>query len=173
MVTRLDGCKQAPFTWDAFERVRASRFKMQARPCYQVLYRARNQYFTGLRERTNTRSNVHCDATELATRHFTLTRVDTRPYPDTQVLNRIYSRPGASNRPSRAIESSQETITGSIDLATTMTFKLLAYSVVVMTKKLFPSTVTNFRRKLGGADDIREEDSGEYAIGVRPTAHAG
>jgi len=90
-----------------------------------------------------------------------------------QVFNRIYSRSGASNRSRWSIECSQEAITGGIDLATTMTLELLAYGAVVMTEKLFPPTITDFRRKLGGADNVREEDSSKYAIGLRPTAHAG
>jgi O-methyltransferase domain len=90
-----------------------------------------------------------------------------------QLLHRIYGCSGASNCSSRSIESSQESIAGGINLATTMTLKLLAHCVVVVTEKLFPTTVADFRRQLGGAHNVCEEDSGKYAIGVRPTAHAG
>jgi len=54
-----------------------------------------------------------------------------------------------------------------------MALDQLAYDAVVMTEKLCPLTITDFRRKLGRADDIREEDSRKYAISLRSTAHAG
>jgi hypothetical protein len=99
---------------------------------------------------------MHCDATELATHYLTFARVNTGPHPDTQIFNCIDSRSGASNGPSRSVECGEEAITGGINLATTITLELLAYGVVVMTEKLFPPTITDFRRKLGGADNIRE-----------------
>jgi len=37
---RSDRCEKAPFTQDALERVVASRLKVEARPCDQVLYGA-------------------------------------------------------------------------------------------------------------------------------------
>src|SRR5262245_5111084 len=99
--------------------------------------------------------------------------MNTGPHLNTQVFNRIYSRSGAPNGPRRSVERSHEAVTGCIDLTTTMTLDLLAYDAVVMTEKFCPPTITDFRRKLGGADDIREEDSRKYAIRLRSTTHTG
>jgi hypothetical protein len=85
--------------------------------------------------------------------------MDAGPHPDTQIFNRIYSRSGASNRPRRSVECSQEAITRGIDLATTMTLELLAYGAVVMAEKLFPAKISGFRRKFGSSDDVGEPSS--------------
>src|SRR5262245_60469510 len=99
--------------------------------------------------------------------------MNTGPHLNTRVFNSLDSRSAAPNAPGRSVERSHETITGCIDLTTTMTLDLLPYDAVVMTEKFCPPTITDFRRKLGGADDIREGDSRKYTIRLRSTTHTG
>jgi len=117
-------------------------------------------------------ADMNGNSAELFAHYLTLTRVDASPDLDIQALDRIGNSPAATGGPGGPIEGRQKAIACGINLAATIALKLLAHHEVVLTKKLFPCTVTHLCCSLRCADDVGEEHCGKHTVRLRRAAIA-
>ena len=70
---------QAPSLWHASELVNAAILEADSRLRHQILYRARDQDFTGTRSRGDARADVKRETEHLGTAHLIFARMQSNP----------------------------------------------------------------------------------------------
>lgn len=78
-ITRSGRCEQLPRSRNALQTVGSPVFKLEAGPCDQIPYGARDQHFICCSESSDARSDVNRYATEFFTDDFALAGVNPRP----------------------------------------------------------------------------------------------
>jgi hypothetical protein len=99
---------------------------------------------------------MHCDPTELFADHLTLSSVNTRTNMNAEFPNRVHNSPSAADRTRWTIKRRQEAIAGSIYFPTSMPRELIANEEVMLNKKVFPSSITEFDKPIRRLDNIGE-----------------
>src|SRR3989442_11692038 len=109
-------------------------------------------------------ADMNGDSAELFAHCLTLTRVNASSDLDIQALDCIGNSPAATDGAGWPVEGREKAIACCIDLAATVSPKLLAHHQVVLIEKLFPCTITHLGRVLGSTDDVGEEYRGKHAV---------
>jgi hypothetical protein len=107
---------------------------------------------------------MHCNAAELFADDLTLSGVNTRANVNAEFPNRVNNRPSTADCTRGTIKRGQEAVARGIYFATSMFHKLFTNQGVMLSEKLFPSSVAEFDKSLCSRNNIREQYSGEYAI---------
>jgi hypothetical protein len=118
---------------------------------------------------------VHCDTPELLADHLALASVYSGANANAKIPDRIHNCPSAADRTRGTIKCRQETVTRSVDFAAAMLCELITNKRVMLSEKVFPSSITEFDKALRSIDNVREEYAGEYPVtlGFNFTALAG
>ena len=79
----------------------------------------------------------------------------------------------AAHRAGRAVEGGEEAVAERLDLLAAVAGERGAHERVMAVEQLAPAAVADLRGPLGRADDVREQDGGEHALGRPRGARAG
>ena len=140
--------------------------ELNARPCDQVSYGARDQHLAGLRERRDPGSSVNGDAPHFVLDQLAFTRVKSCPNLDTELSNRADDGGCAPDSSRWAVKGGEKSVPGGIDLAPSVPFEFRAHTSVVNPEQLRPPLVTEPGRHPGRPNDVGEEHGSEHPIGL-------
>ena len=90
---------------------------------------------------------MHGNAGDLAVDDLALSGVDTGSHLDSEFPHRLDDRARTRDRACGAVEASEESVAGRVDLDTTETEKLAPYGRMVLREQLAPAAIA----ELGGA----------------------
>jgi hypothetical protein len=107
---------------------------------------------------------MHCDTTELLAHDLALPGVNACANVNAQLLDRVHNCPSATNRARRSLKRRQETVTRSVDFAAAMLYELITNNRVMLSEKIFPSSITEFDKALRSIDNVREQYTGECPV---------
>jgi hypothetical protein len=99
---------------------------------------------------------MHCDPTKFFADHLALSRVNAGANVNTEFLHRVHNCPSAADRTRWAIKCHQEAVAGGVDFATSMPRELVTNKGMMLSEKLFPSSVAEFDKPIRCLDNVRE-----------------
>src|SRR5215210_148919 len=115
---------------------------------------------------------MHRDAADLLADQLAFTGVQAGPDLEVERPHALHDRARAPHCTSGAVEDREEAVAARVDLAATKTRQLTPHHGVVILQNVTPATVANLDGVLRGADDIREENRGEYPVGLSRLARS-
>src|SRR5439155_1308530 len=146
--------------------------ELEARAGDQITDSAGDKDLSGLGLGRHPRPDVDSDASHRVPSELDLTRVQTGPHLEAQRSDRVADRTRAADRPRGPVEDREDAVAGSVDLPSMEPLQLSADRLVVRLEELAPPPVTERRRLLCRADDVREEHCHQYTIRLAATTNA-
>jgi hypothetical protein len=147
--------------------VEASVLELELGARQSVANRARDQDLARPRHARYTRSNVHRQATELATRSLDLPHVEPAADLEPELTNPFSDRARAADRPHRLREGRQEAVARGVDLVAPEPLQLPPHARMMFLSKRAPALVPELGGPFRGAHDVREQDSGQQSFRLR------
>src|SRR5260370_26663319 len=99
--------------------------------------------------------------------------MQTRAYLQTQSMNRVAHRAGASNRARGAVESRKQTVARGGYFASSISAQLPADQGVPIVEHTVPLRISDFRGALRRGDNVGEHHGGQHSIGLMHMPLAG
>ena len=112
--------------------------ELQARPCYEVFHRARDEYFARWGCGHDTCRNVDRDPSDGTADHLDLSRMTPSPDIDSEASQTCSDCHGTPHGAGRSVEGCKETVSRRIDLATSETIELSPHGVMMRVEELGP-----------------------------------
>ena len=113
---------------------------------------------------------MHRHARDVVAAHLDLACVDADPHLDAERTDGVDDRVRAVDGDAGAGEHGDESVADGVDFAAAEPFELVADDVVVVVEQVVPPVVAERGGAFGRADDIGENDCGEYTFGVEAAA---
>src|SRR5687767_3852751 len=98
----------------------------------EVYYRARHEHFTRSCQILHPAPDVNGDARHVVSGQLDLARVHAGPHVEPELAHAVDDRARATHGPGRSVEGREETISGRVDLPSTLSFKLLSNDPLVI-----------------------------------------
>ena len=125
--------------------------------------RRADEHFVRLGSGRHARGDVQGDSARRSADAYDLPRMYARADRKAQSRRLIARAERRRHRGRRRVEERQEAVAGRVDLLAAEAEELFAQGAVVGGEKVGPRDVAEPRRRLGGADDVRDEDAREEA----------
>jgi hypothetical protein len=159
----VDG-EQLPLALDPLERMASPVGEAQAGAGHQVVHRSRDEDLTGTGEALDARGEMDGDSGHVGAGDLAFAGVESGPDLQFEAPHAVADDPGALYRPAWRFEGGQEAVAGGLDLPALPDFELSSDQGVMALEDLPPAGVADAPRRLGGADDVREEHGGQDAV---------
>src|SRR6266536_4267175 len=156
--------EEAPLARDALELVLAAILEDQPRACNQILHRAGHQHLARLGARGDASTDIHRYPRELLADDLALACMQARSHLQAEIAHAEIDRACAADGADRAVEGSEETIAGRIQLSAAESIQLRANGHMMTPDEIRPRPVTQLRSPRGRADDIREQNRCKHRI---------
>src|SRR5215218_4140301 len=163
---------QAPFARHAAQLTLATILEADSGPDHEILHRAGDEHLVRPSAMHHPRSDVHCEAAEVAIHHLELARVQSGAHLQPQRAHRLGHRGGAADRPRRSVEGREEAVAGALDLPAAMALERLPEQRVVALQQETPAPVAHLRRPPGGLHDVGEHHRRQHAVRLALVARA-
>src|SRR5436190_10247426 len=147
-----------PLPGHTLQRVRPAILELDAGAGHQILHGPRYQDLVRVGQGGYACPDVDRDAPDLVSHELDLPRVDPCPNLQPDRVDRVDDRPGATDRTGRAVEGRQEPVARGVDLHTAERAELLTEQSVVPFEQLPPRPIADGARRVGGPDDVGEQD---------------
>src|SRR5262249_17760651 len=137
-----------------------------ARARDEVGDRARHEHFAALRPRANTRADVYTDAAVVVAPHLDFAGVHTDAHLEAELANRVSDWARTPEGARRTVECREEAGARCVDLAAAEASQLAPDHGVVAVEERPPAPVTELDGAVRRADDVGEQNSRKYAVGL-------
>jgi hypothetical protein len=141
---------------DALELVATAVLERQPGAVDEVASRARGEDVGGSGEGEKAGGPMHGDAPDVVADDLDLARVDGGPDLEVESRSVVPDGPGTGDRPSRGIEPGKEAVIGRLDLDAGEPVEGATNAIVVSGKQGPPASISEARRDIGRAHDVRE-----------------
>src|SRR5262245_49470060 len=165
--SRIENSVQTPFARHPPELVDAAVAALDLRAGDEIPHGLRNQDLPGSRERSDSRTGRHGDPAQLAVHPLTLAGVEAGADLQTQCANALADRESALDCAPWPVESSEEAVSGGVQLLATEAGQLRSNDRVVTVEESAPARVAQLGGLVRRADDVREKDGGKDAVDPR------
>jgi hypothetical protein len=153
--------------------VKPSIVEFDSRANHEVLHRRGDEDLPGLREPSNTRTDVYGDPGQIIVADLTFSGVEPTADLDPDPARLFGDGSGTSDCSTWPIEGGQKPVTKRLDLAAAEALDLAPCQPIVTIQKVAPGVVPEGRGALGRADDVGEQHGGEDPIDILVAPRAG
>ena len=160
---RADGI-EPPFAGDTLQLVNAAVVELDPRAGDEVLHGARDEHFTGCGRVCDASPDRNGDPGQLPVVPLALAGVEADAELQAQRAHVRNQRARALDRASWAVERGEEAVSGGVDLLSSELRDPPTDDRVMAFEQITPGSVTELRRALGRADDVREEDGRQHTV---------
>jgi len=131
----------------------------------EVAHGAADEHFPRLGEAANACGNVYREATDVVIcQQFAFPRVKTGANLQAKCADSVADRDRAADRTAWAVEGGEHPVAERLNEPAPVSLHLFSHERVVLVEQHAPAAIAQFRRALGRAHDVGEENGGEHAI---------
>jgi hypothetical protein len=115
---------------------------------------------------------MHCDTTELFPDNLTLSCVDAGANVNAKFPYGLHNCSSTADRTRGTVKRREKAVPRGVDFATSMPRELATNKGVMLSEKVFPSSVAEFNKATRRLDNVREQDGGQYTVSLGLTFSA-